>query len=829
MAGLSYSPLPTPSSIRLLEVKPGAPSDIIDCSLIIVNLSDAPEYQALSYTWDLDPPIFPYELSYLSHKMPKISNAVTNGMDTINYTINNLMVSPQAWIPWINKPSEDLNPETDAETKVGSERDKILCDGQGVYIKPNFYQALVQIRKKRPGLYWIDAICINQSDTAERGQQVQMMDQIYSSAVQVTIWLGTCPHIFAPGVENLVSVAKTGFPAEPKDMMVKDFIYSRIGTTSVWHLVLCVVYLVTRKWFNRLWVLQELCLAKQAIFFLGEYQFEADDISAAFAWIRHTLKAWNTDGWYMFSQLMTSLGDVPEQAISLLNSRRTIAQGHKMSLQEWLRIVKDREAGDPRDMIFGGLALIDPDTTRINPGLKTGHPVSLPMVVTNKEGTPTSELYPETQGISPNRLLSTEASWKTLQADYEITLPMLLEGVAMCLLSGPDAMDLLSLATRYRNPYFYNMRRESVLNFSLIKLDRQSGIEATAPSWCAMPWMENSRLMRPLIWQGGTSCEFTSKMTNEPSITSDGKTLCLDAMYLDIIEDCVLVNLFGDLAHDAESIIILRSKSVEDAELRAKMTQNFNYLPPFQLLDVAIGMQSEYERPLETLCDILLAGAWESGGSENGKMVAFCQWLDEWVQSFVKNHEKNKSEAAKDIPTFQEFLERREGVIAKLQDDYSKLKATYPDQPWSDDHPKNISEERKVLAVRFSRTLQKAQALRCLFRTKKGVFVLGPAWAEKGDVVMGVKGGKVPHVFTPRDEDLRRKIAFKENYKSGLSLGVLQERVGHIEANKLDVDYLRGEIGKRDCYVLTGEAYIYGSSLAKLVKHGSEFSRVEIV
>jgi hypothetical protein len=748
-------------------------------------------------------------------------------MDTINHKLNSMMISPQAWSPWANKRSEDLKSKTDAESKPDSGRDKILANGQGVYIKSNFYQALVQIRKTRPGLYWIDAICINQSDTVERGQQVQMMDQIYSSAAQVTIWLGTCPQIFAPGVENLVSLAKTGFPPEPKDIISKRFIYSRVGTTSVWHLVLCIVFLVTRKWFKRLWVLQELCLARQATFFLGEYQFEAEDISAAFVWMRHILKALDKSGLYAFSQLLDSLGDMPEQAVSLLNSRRTIAHGHKISLQEWFKLIRDREARDPRDMIFGGLAVIEPETIRMNPGLKEGLQDSLQMVVPNKEDAPLP-LRPETQRMSLYGPLGTKDSWPKLQADYEITLPRLLEKVATCLLSGPDPMDLLSLATRYRNPYFYDMSRESVLNFTLIKLEKLSGSDATAPSWHAMPWMENPRLIRPLIWQGGPCWEYTYKMTNKPSITPDGKTLCLDAMYLDTIEDCILFSFYGDFARDEEAMLILRSKSVEEAVSMARITGYLNYSPPFQLLDLAIGMQSVHEAPLEALCDILLAGAWE-GGLGNSKMIAFCQWLDDWVQGFVKDHETNKSEAAKDIPAIQEFLRKRERVLANLQDDYCKLKAIYPDQPWSDDDPKNISEERKVLAVRFSRILQTAQVLRCLFRTKKGVFVLGPAWAERGDVVMGVKGGKVPYVFTPRDEDLRRKVAFKENNKSGLPMKVLKEWVGHNKDDKLDVDYLRGEIGKRDCFILTGEAYIYGSSLTELFEHSAEFIRIEIV
>lgn len=39
-------------------------------------------------------------------------------------------------------------------------------------------------------LIWIDAVCINQNDDAEKGSQVQMMDDIYRLATQVLVWLG---------------------------------------------------------------------------------------------------------------------------------------------------------------------------------------------------------------------------------------------------------------------------------------------------------------------------------------------------------------------------------------------------------------------------------------------------------------------------------------------------------------------------------------------------------------------------------------------------------------------------------------------------------------
>jgi hypothetical protein len=47
-------------------------------------------------------------------------------------------------------------------------------------------------RKKNDEKYlriWVDAICINQSDTFERSQQVQVMRQIYSKATSVVAWV----------------------------------------------------------------------------------------------------------------------------------------------------------------------------------------------------------------------------------------------------------------------------------------------------------------------------------------------------------------------------------------------------------------------------------------------------------------------------------------------------------------------------------------------------------------------------------------------------------------------------------------------------------------
>lgn len=37
---------------------------------------------------------------------------------------------------------------------------------------------------------WIDAICINQHDLAEKARQIPLMTRIYSTAARVLVWLG---------------------------------------------------------------------------------------------------------------------------------------------------------------------------------------------------------------------------------------------------------------------------------------------------------------------------------------------------------------------------------------------------------------------------------------------------------------------------------------------------------------------------------------------------------------------------------------------------------------------------------------------------------------
>lgn len=75
----------------------------------------------------------------------------------------------------------------------------IVVNGQKLPVTGNLAAALWHFRQHRivpdgrdgrPLPLWIDALCINQHDTAERGRQVAMMGPIYREAASVLSWLG---------------------------------------------------------------------------------------------------------------------------------------------------------------------------------------------------------------------------------------------------------------------------------------------------------------------------------------------------------------------------------------------------------------------------------------------------------------------------------------------------------------------------------------------------------------------------------------------------------------------------------------------------------------
>lgn len=121
----------------------------------------------------------------------------------------------------------------------------ISLAGHDTKITKNLESALRGLRDERDTLHiWVDALCINQNDVAERSQQVQMMGKIYATATKTIIYLG------AEGEDS-----EYIFSAAAADGDEASQLDSRSARQKTPRLLL-------RPWFHRSWVLQELVLSR---------------------------------------------------------------------------------------------------------------------------------------------------------------------------------------------------------------------------------------------------------------------------------------------------------------------------------------------------------------------------------------------------------------------------------------------------------------------------------------------------------------------------------------------------------------------------------------
>ena len=128
-----HSPLTDPSCIRLLTLLPGKSGTPLKCELAKLDNPTPGSYEALSYAW----------------------GSVSTSDDI--------------------EICEATNPDQ---------------TGGSLPITRNLFDALQRLRTEAPRLLWIDALCINQDDLEEKGNQVARMGHIYRNASRVVVWLG---------------------------------------------------------------------------------------------------------------------------------------------------------------------------------------------------------------------------------------------------------------------------------------------------------------------------------------------------------------------------------------------------------------------------------------------------------------------------------------------------------------------------------------------------------------------------------------------------------------------------------------------------------------
>lgn len=216
-----YQPLSNPDSIRILTVfECESNDDDIECHLAETRLSDLNDgdegYTALSYVW------------------------------------GDLKYTHEIWL--------------------GDQR---------LLVSANLDAALRHLRRREsPIRLWVDAVCINQGDIDEKNHQVQQMRSIFSAASETIIWLGEGGGNTSVAAWNYLERHSTWAlnDRQQRDYTLpakleEDLLSFRGEFRDV------EVDVLSRPWFQRLWVFQEAVLSRTLSVQCGYRRIAWDDFS----------------------------------------------------------------------------------------------------------------------------------------------------------------------------------------------------------------------------------------------------------------------------------------------------------------------------------------------------------------------------------------------------------------------------------------------------------------------------------------------------------------------------------------------------------------------
>ncbi len=326
MENYQYSPLPGEDYIRLALIHPGKYQDEIVVSLHASPFRGGltPDYEALSYVWgseqDPEPIRIDPEPFYPRSHGRAILHSIKDQADALRH---------------MRRPDRA--------------RLRALLLG-----RKNLVAAMRHLRHKHnPRVVWVDALCINQKDDAEKGPQVSMMGEIYRLATRVVAWLGPerdNSNRAMEMMEYIGSQVEVDFKTQSMqpvngctDPYMADLSY--LLPLSIEDLQ-AIYHLLNRQWYERLWIRQEIYLANpQAAVLCGFREVK---------WIffRHGLFLMSRKLKPMFEQLQALLH-------RLRYLRGFTFQRMPVVLWDLRKQFGSCQCSDPRDWIYGVISLLD--------------------------------------------------------------------------------------------------------------------------------------------------------------------------------------------------------------------------------------------------------------------------------------------------------------------------------------------------------------------------------------------------------------------------------------------------------------------------------------
>ncbi|KAF2475914.1 HET-domain-containing protein [Lindgomyces ingoldianus] len=238
----------------------------------------------------------------------------------------------------------------------------ILVNKRVSLITENLYLALIHLRQREVTMLWVDALCINQDDLAERARQVAQMKEVYCRAAIVHIWLGESNELSERAFDELHGLSEhldydAAVPSRFFDEVAMN------GHHQRWRAISEILY---RPWFRRVWVIQEALSARRAMMVCGK---DIIDLDLFLRLINSMIKAGVLDMVMSYHPQRHELPGGPirtaiKQLEFLVKAKFEVtnfltAHKFKPTLLNYLAGTRWAEATNPLDKVYGILSLAD--------------------------------------------------------------------------------------------------------------------------------------------------------------------------------------------------------------------------------------------------------------------------------------------------------------------------------------------------------------------------------------------------------------------------------------------------------------------------------------
>lgn len=317
MATYSYRRLSTEHSIRTLDLQPGLPGSIIQIEIQEHDVNDCPPFSALSYSW---------------------SDANGNGMLCELIHCRGKAKRPEAW--------------------------------RELLVTKNCLAALNRLRHAQEVLtLWVDAICIDQSNGREKDVQIPLMREIYTSADQVVLWIGESTAHSDEALSFIRDIAQETRKARDWGIAISEQPLLRQlmhaagsgytqAITAQGGLFGDIFEIFQRSWWKRVWIIQEVALAKDPWLVCGGARIPYRDIET----ITEALREVTTTHGPSRLAALTYHVTTQTRMRSFIQGKRTAPwQSLTDKTLYALRLARRCETAAARDRVFGIQGLFGPD------------------------------------------------------------------------------------------------------------------------------------------------------------------------------------------------------------------------------------------------------------------------------------------------------------------------------------------------------------------------------------------------------------------------------------------------------------------------------------